>query len=381
MESASLEERMNRQEHQLEELCGMLQKLLIRSDQPHTASTPTTPSVPTEQNSSTSTTPTTRPPVSIALPERYDGSPDLCQGFLMQCSMFIEHHPEQFLTEIDKIHFVISLLTGKAKAWASALFTQNSNILISETRFLDSFKAVFNHPLTGRDVGNSLCDIRQGKRSAADYALEFRTLAAGSGWSKVALLTVYKRGLRRDLQAEMVCRGEQLTLDCFIQTSIALDGLVRERSYLQRPSMTTPVTTALTPEAEPMELGSTHLSETERCRRLRENLCLYCGCTGHRLANCSQRPSSSRALEITRANYSYSRQTLLDINIHCTNIGFTHQFDFNQLPPELIRTPGPSESPLPTGSARRRRRQRKQRRDFSVHINSYSDFFHISQFI
>ncbi|KAL6480026.1 hypothetical protein MHYP_G00110590 [Metynnis hypsauchen] len=119
MESASLEERMNRQEHQLEELCGMLQKLLIRSDQPHTASTPTTPSVPTEQNSSTSTTPTTRPPVSIALPERYDGSPDL----------FIEHHPEQFLMEIDKIHFVISLLTGKAKAWASALWTQNSNIL------------------------------------------------------------------------------------------------------------------------------------------------------------------------------------------------------------------------------------------------------------
>ncbi|KAL7878126.1 hypothetical protein SRHO_G00047690 [Serrasalmus rhombeus] len=66
--------------------------------------------------------------------------------------------------------------------------------------------------------------------------------------------------------------------------------------------------------------------------------------------------------QIARANYSYSRQTLLDINIHCTNIGFTHQFDFNQLPPELIRTPGPSESLLPTGSARRRRRQRKQRR-------------------
>ncbi|XP_037400800.1 uncharacterized protein LOC119265147 [Pygocentrus nattereri] len=66
--------------------------------------------------------------------------------------------------------------------------------------------------------------------------------------------------------------------------------------------------------------------------------------------------------QIARANYSYSRQTLLDINIHGTNIGFTHQFHFNQLPPELIRTPGPSESLLPTASARRRRRQRKQRR-------------------
>ncbi|KAL6482099.1 hypothetical protein MHYP_G00101790 [Metynnis hypsauchen] len=77
-------------------------------------------------------------------------------------------------------------------------------------------------------------------------------------------------------------------------------------------------------------------------------------------------PSHLKTKMITHANYSYSRQTLLDINIHGTNIGFTHQFDFNQLPPELIRTPGPSESLLPTGSARRRRCQRKQRREFNT---------------
>ncbi|KAL7843582.1 hypothetical protein AOLI_G00250940 [Acnodon oligacanthus] len=46
---------MKRQEHQLEELCGMLQQLLNCLDQPNIASA--------------STTPTTRPPVSIALPE------------------------------------------------------------------------------------------------------------------------------------------------------------------------------------------------------------------------------------------------------------------------------------------------------------------------
>ncbi|KAL7865732.1 hypothetical protein SRHO_G00109790 [Serrasalmus rhombeus] len=114
----------------------MLYELLNRSDQPNIAST--SPTVPLEQNSSTSAIPTSRPPVSIAFPERYDGSPDLCQGFLMQCSGV-------------------------------------------------------NHPLTGHDVGNSLCNILQGKRSAAEYALEFRTLAAGSGWSEVALPSVYKR--------------------------------------------------------------------------------------------------------------------------------------------------------------------------------------------
>ncbi|KAL7883980.1 hypothetical protein AOLI_G00067500 [Acnodon oligacanthus] len=143
----------------VEELCGMFQQLLNRSDQPNIASTATTPAVPPEQNSSTSTTPSMRPPVSIALPEK--------------------------------------------------------------------------------------------------------TLAAGGGWSEVTLLTVYKSGLRKDLQAEMVCR----------------------------------VTPASTSEAQPMELDRTRLPETERCRRLRENLCLYCGRTGHRIANSSQRPGSSRTLE------------------------------------------------------------------------------------
>ncbi|KAI4877181.1 hypothetical protein NFI96_007309, partial [Prochilodus magdalenae] len=71
---------------------------------------------------------------------------------------------------------------------------------------------------------------------------------------------------------------------------------------------------------------------------------------------------SSFFARFTRANFSYSRQALLDINIRYTNIGFDHPFDFNQLPPEMIRTPGPSESLVPTGRARRRRRERKQRR-------------------
>ncbi|KAI4877588.1 hypothetical protein NFI96_003848 [Prochilodus magdalenae] len=64
----------------------------------------------------------------------------------------------------------------------------------------------------------------------------------------------------------------------------------------------------------------------------------------------------------TRANFRYSRQVLLDINIRYINIGFDHPFYFNRLPPEMICTPGPSESLVPTGIALAPRRERKQRR-------------------
>ncbi len=44
------------------------------------------------------------------------------------------------------------------------------------------------------------------------------------------------------------------------------------------------------PEPEPMQLGFTHLSTEERERRMRQNLCLYCGLPGHLRASCPTRP-------------------------------------------------------------------------------------------
>ncbi|KAI4878439.1 hypothetical protein NFI96_034385 [Prochilodus magdalenae] len=124
--------------------------------------------------------------------------------------------------------------------------------------------AVFDHPMAGKDIGSLLCEIKQGNRSAAEYALEFRTLATGSGWSNPALRTVYKRGLRKDLRAEMACRGEALTLDRFIQTSIALDNELDEKRQLQPPY--SGAVHATFGEPEPMELGRMGLSVEERHR-------------------------------------------------------------------------------------------------------------------
>lgn len=130
-----------------------------------------------------------RSPKVIALPDKYDGNPETCKGFLMQCSMYLTRHQDKFPADIDRIHFVLSLLTGRVLEWATALWHQNNDVLKNEAQFHALFKEVFDHPAAGRDVGNRLCEIEQGKRSAADYALEFRTLAAGSGWNDAALLT------------------------------------------------------------------------------------------------------------------------------------------------------------------------------------------------
>ena len=115
-------------------------------------------------------------PSFIPMPGKYDGSPGKCQRFLIQCSKYIEHNPTNFAPNKSR-WILLSLLTGKAMDWATAIWTADSTELGSETHFHTVFKEVFDHSPSGR---------QQEHNSAAEYALEFCTMAAGSGGNEAA---------------------------------------------------------------------------------------------------------------------------------------------------------------------------------------------------
>ncbi len=60
-----------------------------------------------------------------------------------------------------------------------------------------------------------------------------------------------------------------------------------------------------------MQIGFTHLSEEERERRMRKNLCLYCGLSGHMRATCPTRPSRNPSAVSSNLNSS----TVLEIPV------------------------------------------------------------------
>uniref|UniRef100_A0A3B1K6C1 Ty3 transposon capsid-like protein domain-containing protein n=1 Tax=Astyanax mexicanus TaxID=7994 RepID=A0A3B1K6C1_ASTMX len=119
----------------------------------------------------------------VSKPDKYDGSPDLCRGFLLQMSLFFANSPVS--VDAARISFFISRLTGKALDWATAIWPSIEGCTYEH--FLREFKLVFDHPHHGQSQGELLVQLRQGNRSVSDYALEFRTLAAGSGWNEPAL--------------------------------------------------------------------------------------------------------------------------------------------------------------------------------------------------
>lgn len=59
-----------------------------------------------------------------------------------------------------------------------------------------------------------------------EYALEFCTLAAESGWGNSALRAIFLRGLNSDIFIELACWDDEVTLDALIEMTIRLDNLL-----------------------------------------------------------------------------------------------------------------------------------------------------------
>ncbi|KAI2667005.1 Transposon Tf2-6 polyprotein [Labeo rohita] len=187
----------------------------------------------------------------LAFPEKFDGTAAKCKGFLLQCTLFVNQQPNLYASDESKIAFVCSLLTGKALEWATAVWDLGQSTYPTFATFLRSFKEVFQPTPESSEAGELIVSLRQGRRSAADYALDFRTLAAQSGWNDGPLKLHYRKGLNADLQVELACRDEGLSLNQYIDLSIRIDNVMRTR----RP--TRPFTVPL-PSPQPATSGRAH---------------------------------------------------------------------------------------------------------------------------
>ncbi|KAL0170928.1 hypothetical protein M9458_035524, partial [Cirrhinus mrigala] len=118
----------------------------------------------------------------LAYPEKFDSMSAKCKGFLLQCSLLVSQQPALYPTEESRIAFVCSLLTDKALDWATAVWNLNQPTFPSFGDFLRRFREVFHLPKGGDRAGEQILTLRQGKCSAAEFALTFHTLAAQIGW-------------------------------------------------------------------------------------------------------------------------------------------------------------------------------------------------------
>uniref|UniRef100_A0A673JX42 DUF4939 domain-containing protein n=1 Tax=Sinocyclocheilus rhinocerous TaxID=307959 RepID=A0A673JX42_9TELE len=234
--------------------------------------------------------PPTPKTVSLALPDKFDGTAEQCKGFIRQVQVYLDHQGERFESEGKKCAFIMTLLTGRAIDWAAAVWDSDSRLRNSVTYFIQQLREVFEYPHGGKDVSTQLINLTQGNRSAAEFAIEFRTLAAQSGWNDVALKAMFHKSLNCDLQAELACKGEESSFSDFVTLAIRIDNLMRQAPKRRsgkggQTNDLTPNPVEMSSPEEPMQINASRLSESERERR-RHQRHFYCGESGHRSLGC-----------------------------------------------------------------------------------------------
>ncbi|XDV19919.1 hypothetical protein PO909_025314 [Leuciscus waleckii] len=130
-----------------------------------------------------------------------------------------------------------------------------------------------------------MLQFTQGRRSVAEFAIEFRTLPAESEWDQRALKAAFHRS--HELTDELAYRDPGPDLESLIDVAIRLDNRIWDRQGERRRETRlaefNTSTGSMEPSLlivcseEPMQLGRTQLSQVERERRIRDKCCLCCG--------------------------------------------------------------------------------------------------------
>lgn len=136
-------------------------------------------------------------------PPRYTSQPSECRSFLTQCEVVFSLQPSTYATNRSRVAFILSLLTGQAREWGAAVWEAESDCCSHYASFKEEMLKVFGRSVLGREASRQLAALRQGGRSAADFAIQFRTLAATSEWNEPALVARFLDGLSSELKEEL----------------------------------------------------------------------------------------------------------------------------------------------------------------------------------
>uniref|UniRef100_A0A1A8BFW1 CCHC-type domain-containing protein n=2 Tax=Nothobranchius kadleci TaxID=1051664 RepID=A0A1A8BFW1_NOTKA len=288
----SLTKQLSDANQTLFQLGAMVKQLSEQLTNPE-PSAPPAPSPPGPNTSAPSIPPNFRVALSPP-PETFDGDRNVCRGFLLQCNLAFQRSPESFATDAAKISYIVGLLRGKALRWAEAK-SRSPNFLAGPfTEFLSEFNLTFDKSEPASELAKRLWNLRQGKQSVADFAIEFRTLASASTLDEDSLKGAFSQALNERLQDQLAFCQEPTNLEDLIMLCNRIERRLNDRhkgnnSFFHLQTHTQSRAAQPAPSSlpsEPMQLGRARLSQEERDKRMRSGLCLYCGLAGHFVSDC-----------------------------------------------------------------------------------------------
>lgn len=180
---------------------------------------------------------------------------------------------------------LVSLFSGQAAEWATAVLRSNSAIALSYPEFSHHLIATLQYPHSKVET------VCQGEWPVS-YADKFRMLTVQTMWGDAALWTTFYEGLATRLKDELAGRELPITIEDLIQLCLQIRGLVPIRSQPFNPLLLQLLGSVPFHQLHgsnksgllTMQLGRTSLSPEERERQCCEGLCTYYATRKH---NCT----------------------------------------------------------------------------------------------
>jgi hypothetical protein len=97
--------------------------------------------------------------------------------------------------------YIITLMSGRAHSWDTAVWEQQSAICGHLEEFMAEVRKV-----SGRKAASKQLDLHQNSLSVADYAVDFCTLVAESVWNPESNFDTFLQGLSKDVKDELAAR-------------------------------------------------------------------------------------------------------------------------------------------------------------------------------
>ena len=246
-------------------------------------------------------------------PDEYDGKDrNACHLFISQLKLYIAGNAHLFPSDFSKVMFAATYLRGKAFSWVEPkLFKTPVDVpfLADFDLFCSEMVRNMGDPDREKNMGKKLSALTQ-TSSAAAYRTDFDNVSQYLTWDDSALRARFYDGLKADVKdALSYVVDEPSDFKDFQDLAIRLDNRIYERKQEDRkgPSkssslphrssdrkatVTTQTTRVSSTGPAPMDLDGTRnrkfkpLTPEERAHRVANNLCLYCGKSGHRASDC-----------------------------------------------------------------------------------------------
>jgi hypothetical protein len=243
----------------------------------------------------------------MEFPPKFDGTSSKTREFLEKIALFFTCNSDTYVTDVACVSCVRSLLEGQAHAWSTAFIKEQPSPSLAT--FVSALENMFGNPRQQEDDRYSLSILRQ-TSDLNSYITRFKTLAMNSGYNEQTLIFMFKAGLQDNLHLALATSFPMpSSLSDTIERCSIMDGNIRtinkrrqipfNQRHTTPPSAQPPVPPRYTPppplpQIDHMDLDTLSqprgpLSQEEKDRRNRLNLCRYCGGEGHIAISCPKK--------------------------------------------------------------------------------------------